>query len=653
MLIHQVRAIVVLTGRPNVGKSLLFNRLVGKPSSLVDSRAGCTRDVREAPGQLVDLRFRLFDTPGLEWLPERLLRNRLQLAGAGTSKTNLLTQFAAGRDYSVAYESLHSQMMDLTERFFRQLSAQARDRMMTLFLVDASQGVVSADRQLAKLLRKLSLPTVLVLNKCDLKAADPGTVASFAELGFPEPVPISAKQGEGFAELYEAMQPFIDRVNAMSPENLAENDRPGLEPAWQTGAASMSTDAVERSTRTDIGEHALKASSPLANPTQGPGIRFEDVGPVSEASLSSSRMSIVRKESIKSQNADFDARVSEQAAASTGIGARRAETNAAESTMTPTGLAQEIDSVPNEKFTDTTNRITSRSAGDTLRLAIIGRPNVGKSTLINALMGYERLLAAPYPGVTRDNVTVSCPRFGGVLLTDTAGARRPSGSSSNASGSAQDSLEKGTYQKMLEGIAKANVCCLVLDAAEIARALQQTSDPRPALADIEHRLIQEATELHGRPLLIVLNKVDLLSDESERARVENAVRARLQNSAPEARHAPIFSVCAPELAVKDAVPLLQAAQDLFHVWSRRWSRTELTYWLGNVTKRRPPPVQAKFAYVVQSGIRPPEFTFFGVRAAYLPPSYRRTLLNALKSEFSLEKVPVRLRFRSRSNPKPS
>jgi GTP-binding protein len=539
-------------------------------------------------------------------------------------------------------------MLELTERFLRQLSSQARDRTMALFLVDASQGVLPADHQLANLLRQLSLPTVLVLNKCDLKAADPGTVASFEELGFPESVPVSAQQGEGFADLYQAMQPFIDRVNA-TPSDDAVDGLISVD-EWEARPSKTVAETGLRLRSAQIGHDAdpLRAENAQTGSQTQPTTSLEHTDARPNKGMNSSSTQFIEDEFPPSSNRHGKLATSVQASVSVATGAAPETPDNADSLTKRRGASRGTTESSDALNPDVSIKNKSDESSEILRLAIIGRPNVGKSTLINALLGYERLLAAPYPGVTRDNVTVSCSRFGGVLLTDTAGVRRPTISSRPASDATVDALETGTYRKMLESIGMANVCCLLLDAAEIAQSIRQSADPRFVLTNMEHRLIQEVTELRGRPLLIGLNKADLLSDRAERASVEKAVRLRLQNSAPEARHAPIFSLCATTLSSGDAAPLIQAARELLETWSKRWTRTELSYWLRNVTKRHPPPALAKFAYLVQSGTRPPEFSFFGVPAAYLPPTYQRTLLKALKAEFSLERVPVRLRFCSRA-----
>jgi len=652
MGLSHVRAAVVLAGRPNVGKSVLFNRLVGKASSLVDPRAGCTRDVRSAYGRLVDLRFRLFDTPGLEWLPERVLRGRLPAANSlpnrqaafGDSGPNLMQQFAHSLEYSVAYESLYARVIQLTERFLRTLSSRAKDRTLALFLVDASQGVVAADHQIASLLRRLALPTVLVLNKCDMRAADSGTVASFAELGFPSSVPISALQGEGFSDLYHAMQPLVDHMNSdETVEACRANAHMCDIPRKRDAECAANTHPVQPEREFACGHAASTLSHD--GTTSHAGLVWNTNGAALIASQDTRLAPSAQRLALESSPSSIDETTT---CAADARSVHQASPHDPQGTL-PARYLTSTDTAPvsGDPMMDEIDSPAVAANSHQIRLTIVGRPNVGKSTLANALLGYERFLTAPFPGVTRDAVTVASSRYGGFLVTDTAGARRRTAvAGSRAADAAPDPLETGAYAQMLTSIATATACGLVLDAAEIALALQQSKDPRRLLTSMEHSLIQEATELQGKPLLLVLNKTDLLENKEQQRNVERAIRTRLQSSAPEARHAPIIGLSAACLSEDDAGSLFCTVRELVHLWSGSWSRGELSQWLFQATRRYSPPVHAKFAYMIQTGRRPPVFTIFGVAEHYLSPVYRRTLLNALKLDFGLQKVPVKLCFRS-------
>src|SRR6202008_2084366 len=174
---------IAIVGRPNVGKSPLFNRLVGKKLALVDAQPGVTRDRRFGPGGLGDLDFTVVDTAGLE---------------------------------DVFDGSLEARMREQTEEAIRQAD-------VALLLFDARAGITPLDQHFAKRLRKTKTPILLVANKCESKAADAGLGDAF-RLGLGEPVAISAEHGEGMGELYDALLEQANRKQARQAEQAAEVD---------------------------------------------------------------------------------------------------------------------------------------------------------------------------------------------------------------------------------------------------------------------------------------------------------------------------------------------------------------------------------------------------------------------------------------------
>ncbi len=275
---------VAIVGRPNVGKSTLFNRLVGQRVALVDDTPGVTRDRREGEGKLGDLKFRVFDTAGFEE------------AGA---------------------ESLAGRMRAQTE-------SAVRDADAILFMVDAKAGLLPGDKVFAQIVRKAGKPAVVVANKSEGRAGAAGALEAYA-LGLGDPVNISAEHGEGLSELYEALRDLLPK-------------RPKRE-EWD----------------------------------------------------------------------------------------------------------EEAPDAPGEK------------APDTIRVAVVGRPNAGKSTLINKLLGEDRLVTGPEPGITRDSIEVKF-EYGGrkFEILDTAGMRKRA--------KVQEKLEKLSVGDTLRAIRFAEVVILLMDA---------------------------------------------------------------------------------------------------------------------------------------------------------------------------------------------
>src|SRR3954466_14563634 len=336
---------VAIVGRPNVGKSTLFNRLVGKRLALVDDRPGVTRDRREGEASLLGLDFRVIDTAGYEDEDPATLPGRMR----------------------------------------QQTVAAVREADVALFLVDARAGITPLDEEIARWLRSGSTPVILAANKAEGRAGESGVLEAYS-LGFGEPIPLSAEHGEGVVDLFEQLQPFIDREE------------------------------------------------------------------------------------------DPDAEDEE------------------------------------------------REAGP-LKLAVVGRPNAGKSTLINRILEEERLITGPEAGITRDSIAIDWlwRSPGGearpVRLIDTAGMRKKA--------KVQDKLEKLAVADGLRAVDFAEVVVLLLDGTLGLEA----QDLR-----IADNVLKE-----GRALIIAINKWDLAEDHGA---LFQGIRAALAEGLSQAPGVPLLAVSA-------------------------------------------------------------------------------------------------------------
>ena len=263
-----------------------------------------------------------------------------------------------------------------------------------------------------------------------------------------------------------------------------------------------------------------------------------------------------------------------------------------------------------------------------IRLAIIGRPNAGKSTLVNALIGEDRLLVGPEAGITRDAITIDW-QWGEqkFRLIDTAGMRKKA--------KIQEKLELMSVSDTTHAIRFADVCVLVMDAKEAFEKQDL------AIADLVLR--------EGRALVYALAKWDKIEDT--RAHFEE-MKHLAKESLPQARGAPLVTVAALSGVGLDR--LMKGVMDAHHDWTARVKTNDLNNWLQSVLQRHPPPAvrgkRIKPRFITQVKARPPTFVLISSRASDLPESYKRYLVNGLKDAFDLHAAPVRLIVRQNKNP---
>ncbi len=459
---------VAIVGRPNVGKSTLFNRLTGSRSAIVHDLPGVTRDRRDGDARLGDLSFRLVDTAGLE------------------DSNDLST---------------------IEGRMRAQTDSAIRLADVVMMLVDARAGVTPLDAHFADLLRRQAKPVILVANKCEGRAGQPGLFEAFG-LGLGDPVPISAEHSEGMGDLYDALRPFAD------------------------------------------------AADPPA---------------------------------AKAEEADFAADGAEE----------------------------------------TDEEVEAKLAARPVSIAIVGRPNVGKSTLVNRLLGEDRMLTGPEAGLTRDAIATPWEWQGRrLVLVDTAGLRRKA--------KIEESLEKLSAQDTLNAVRMANLVALVLDANAVLEKQDLT---------IARHVVDE-----GRALIVVVNKWDAAEDKGE---ILERLKLRLATALPQVRGIPFVTVSALKGHGLDR--MMDAVFKTYDLWNRRVPTRPLNEWLREMTERHPPPLgslgrRLRVRYITQIKTRPPTFVAFVSRAADMPDSYARYLVNGLRDAFDLDGIPIRLLLRQGKNP---
>jgi GTP-binding protein len=496
--------VVAFVGRPNVGKSTLFNRVVGDArAAIVEDRARTTRDRLYGDAEWNGRRFVVVDTGGLEIAPGDPIEEQVQLQA--------------------------------------RLAINEAD--VIVFLVDAAIGPTPADLDAADLLRRTTKPVLVAANKADNQQRELAA-AEFYSFGWDETFAISASHGRGVADLLDAV------VWALPPESQAEISRKAREEEAEAFAKEMSR----------------------ARPA--PFI----VGETDDEDASD-----------EEEGEDFEAGTSEDVAA-----------------RWDAAMAADDDEPP--------------------AIAFVGRPNVGKSSLLNSLLGDTRMIVSDIPGTTRDAIDTTIPwGRSEVVLIDTAGIRKRG---RVASGPA---AEKYSTMRALKAISRADVAVLVLDAHDGLTAQD---------AHVAGYVIDE-----GKGLIIAVNKWDIVEDKTHKTFEDLVVTLRRELAFID--YAPIVSISAK--TGQRVQKVLELAVDVWGERRRRISTGELNRLVAAAIERTPPAVvkgkRPKIRYATQVAVAPPTFVFFTTDPASVHFSYRRYLENRLRDAYEFTGTPIRLVFR--------
>jgi len=263
-----------------------------------------------------------------------------------------------------------------------------------------------------------------------------------------------------------------------------------------------------------------------------------------------------------------------------------------------------------------------------LQLAIVGRPNVGKSTLINQLLGTDRLLTGPEAGITRDSIALDFDVDGRkIKLIDTAGMRRRT--------KVVDKVETLSAADSRRAVRFAQIVCLVLDS--------------DLMLEKQDLTIAKETIEEGRALLIICNKWDAVQNREEALQ---KLSDRMQTSLPQVRGIPVLTMSAK--TGRGTEKLFPAVFDLYEHWNARVPTGKLNRWLERMTEMHPPPLASgrrlRLRYMTQAKTRPPTFVVFANKPGELPDSYLRYISNGIREDFGIEGVPIRVMLRKGDNP---
>ena len=512
--------IVAIVGRPNVGKSTLFNRIVGERTAIVEDRARTTRDRLYGQAEWNGRRFIVVDTGGLERRPGDPIEAKVQ----------------------------------------EQARLAIYEADLVLFVVDAATGETPADQEAAELLRGATVPIIVAVNKADSERRE-YSGAEFHRYGWEDTYAISALHGRGTGDLLDAM------VLALPQESEEERERKRRE--------------AEAEDEADLAALAEAQGVELPAPGDATG-RVENETAMGKAPAGGALPDAASPAASDAAAAAWDRRT-------------QADLEAAKAPVA---------------------------------VAIVGRPNVGKSSLLNALLGEERVIVSEIPGTTRDAIDTEIEWNGRpVTLIDTAGIRR------RGKVAGGPDSERFSALRALRALGRCDVAILLLDSVD---GLTRQD------AHVAGYVVEE-----GKGLVVALNKWDLVEKETG---TFDDYAATVRREAPFLGFAPILAISAK--TGQRVGRVLDAAMEIASQRRRRVPTGELNRLLADATFRQAPPsvkgMRPKFYYATQAAVAPPTFVLFVNDGDAVHFSYARYLENRIREAFDFGGTPIRLVFRTRT-----
>ena len=561
------RPVVTVIGRPNVGKSSIFNRVLGRRKALVQDTPGVTRDRNYAIAELGDREVILCDTGGFE-------------------ETGLVST-------------------EIMARLIREQALVAIEESDVLvFVMDIRDGLTSTDEDIAARLRSAHQPVFYALNKADHPSVEPHSY-EFYRLGIDRLWLVSAAHGIGIGELMDAVEAALpsegDELGHVTEEQVDHRD---------VQAARIRRQSSQRGKRNNprlqfLGDDMPEEVTTSAGPT-----------PESWDSVARSRRPRSGQVGANTERDDsFDV--------SRGVVIDEEGMQVGKLGLVDPGAGdydEEVDlsQLGDYKVTETDNFVP--------RIALLGRPNVGKSTLLNRLLGYQRSITSPIAGTTHDTVDAFLKKGDrAFVLIDTAGIRRRS--------RVHEQVEKLTVGRAIRSIEASHLCLLLVDASE-------------GITEQEAKIAGLISD-RGRGMIVVVNKWDL---KARGKATRNTFLGELRHRFPHLAHADVVFLSALTgngvAAIWDVIDRVNKAHRL------TVSTARLNRWARAAWDKTPPPMHkhhpVRFYYCVQVSVRPPTFQFFCNQPGAVSPNYRRYLLNQFRASFPAGGTAVRLLFKDRS-----